>query len=142
MDKIFAIIRREFIERVRQRWFWVMALLGPILFGALLVVPALLIGRASLKHIAIVDASTGGLGKQVASQFDTSKIQAVQVAPGSRVVDSLQLAVSAKQLDGFLILSNVVKCIKLGTPGDRPFAGLQLGGRIRTYRPNATAGHP
>jgi len=108
VDKIFAIIRREFIERVRQRWFWVMALLGPILFGALLVVPALLIGRASLKHIAIVDASTGGLGKQVASQFDTSKIQAVHVAPGSRVVDSLQLAVSAKQLDGFLILSNAL----------------------------------
>ena len=107
-QKVFAIIRREFIERVRQRWFWVMALLGPILFGGLMVVPALLIGRASLKHIAIVDGSTNELGKQVAFQFDTSKIQAVQVVPGARVVDSLQQAVSAKQLDGFLMISNAL----------------------------------
>lgn len=108
MNKIFAIVRREFVERVRQRWFWVMALLGPLLFGALMVIPALLIGSASLKHIAIVDASSQGLGVAVARQLDTSKVQAVQVAPGAKVVDSLMQAVSAKQLDGFLMVSDAL----------------------------------
>lgn len=108
MNKIFAIIRREFIERVRQRWFWVMALLGPLLFGALMVIPALLIGSASLKHIAIVDASSQGLGVAVAQQLDSSKVKAVQVAPGARVADSLMQAVSAKQLDGFLMISDAL----------------------------------
>ncbi|HYK10955.1 MAG TPA: ABC transporter permease [Gemmatimonadales bacterium] len=108
MNKIFAIVRREFIERVRQRWFWVMALLGPLLFGALMVIPALLIGSASLKHIAIVDSSTQGLGKAIALQLDTSKVQSVQVLPGPRVADSLMQVVSAKQLDGFLLISDAL----------------------------------
>ncbi|HKR56580.1 MAG TPA: ABC transporter permease [Gemmatimonadales bacterium] len=108
MNKIFAIVRREFVERVRQRWFWVMALLGPVLFGALMVIPALLIGKTSLKHIAIVDASTTSIGKAVAFQFDTAKVRSIQVAPSPRVSDSLMQAVSAKQLDGFLLVSDAL----------------------------------
>ncbi|HEX4561439.1 MAG TPA: ABC transporter permease [Gemmatimonadales bacterium] len=108
MNKIFAIVRREFIERVRRPLFWVMALVGPVLFGGLMVIPALLIGRGTLKHIAIVDASHAGLGKKAAALFDTSKVQGVLVSPGPRVDDSLQAAVSARQLDGFLLIGDAL----------------------------------
>lgn len=108
MDKVFAIIRREFIERVRQRWFWIMALLGPVFFGAIFLLPSMLMGKNSLKHIAIVDNSRGGLGAAVVAQLDSTKIRAVQVAPGPRVADSLLQAVGAKTLDGFLLIGDAL----------------------------------
>ena len=108
MHKIFAIIRREFVERVRQRWFWIMALLGPVFFGALFILPTLLIGKSSLKHIAVIDGTTSGFGAMVVQQLDTTKLRAVRVLPGARVIDSLTQAVSDKEVDGFLILTDAV----------------------------------
>ena len=108
MNKIFAIVRREFIERVRQRWFWVMALLAPVLFGALVILPGKLITQASLKHIVVVDGTTTGYGATVVSRFDTTKIRAVRTPATPGIVDSLTAAVTAKTLDGFLILTDAV----------------------------------
>jgi len=108
VHKVFAIIRREFVERVRQRWFWIMALLGPVFFGAVFLLPSLLMGKSSLKHIAIVDGSTTGIGKAVALQLDTTRVRSVLVAPGPHVADSLLQAVGAKQLDGFLLVSDLL----------------------------------
>lgn len=58
MNKTWLIIRREFLSRVRKRSFLVMTLLGPILFGGLMVAPALV---ASIpdgpKGILILDES-------------------------------------------------------------------------------------
>lgn len=42
MNPIFLIIQREFLSRVRKKTFLLVTLLGPLLFGALMVVPALL----------------------------------------------------------------------------------------------------
>jgi ABC-2 type transport system permease protein len=39
MNKILLIIQREYLTRVRKKSFLIMSILGPILFGALLVVP-------------------------------------------------------------------------------------------------------
>ena len=38
MSKVGAVIRREFVERVRRRSFWVMAMLGPVFFAAIFLV--------------------------------------------------------------------------------------------------------
>ena len=42
MNKIFLIIQREYLARVRKRSFIVMSILGPILFAAFLIVPTYL----------------------------------------------------------------------------------------------------
>lgn len=57
MNKIFIIIRREFLSRVKKKSFIIMTLLTPILMGALMVVPSLLasMGDTSVKKIAVVD---------------------------------------------------------------------------------------
>ena len=34
MDKLIVVIRREFMERIRNRWFIVMTLLMPVLMHA------------------------------------------------------------------------------------------------------------
>ena len=49
MDKLLAVIKREFLERVRTRWFLVATLLGPGLFAVITLLPAWLAvsGRGS-----------------------------------------------------------------------------------------------
>ncbi len=107
MHKVWAVIRREFVERVRQRWFWVMALLGPLFFGAIIVLPALLMSKGAVKHIAVVDGTTTALGAAATRKLDsTSVFRAVRVVAGQNVLDSLTAQVDQKALDGFLIISD------------------------------------
>lgn len=57
MNKIFLIIQREFITRVRKKSFIVMSVLGPVLFAAFLIVPSWLatMEDKEVRQIAIVD---------------------------------------------------------------------------------------
>ncbi len=114
MRKVWAVIRREFVERVRSKWFWVSALLGPVFFGAMIVVPVLFAGAGGTRRIAVVDATTGAFGERVAAGLRHGKIfRATRVPAGAGVVDSLTQLVGAKQLDGFLILTDAV--VETGT---------------------------
>jgi len=112
--KIWAVIRREFVERIRSKWFWFSALLGPVFFGAMIVVPVLFAGAGGTRRIAVVDATTGAFGERVAAGLRHGKIfRATRVPAGAGVVDSLTQLVGAKQLDGFLILTDAV--VETGT---------------------------
>ena len=42
MNKTLIIAKKEYMTRVGKRLFWIMTLLGPVIFGAIAVVPALL----------------------------------------------------------------------------------------------------
>ncbi len=66
MSKIGLIIQREYWTRVRKRSFLIMTLLGPLLFAAIVIVPAWLSSRDSggEKVIAVIDES-GLLGDQL-----------------------------------------------------------------------------
>ncbi len=57
MSKIGLIINREYKTRVRKKSFIVMTLLGPILFAALMVAPAILMRLEDddFKNIAVID---------------------------------------------------------------------------------------
>ncbi len=114
MRKVWAVIRREFVERVRSKWFWVSALLGPVFFGAMIVVPVLFAGAGGTRRIAVVDGTTGAFGARVVAGLRHGKIfRATRVPAGSGVVDSLTQLVGAKQLDGFLIVTDAV--VETGT---------------------------
>jgi ABC-2 type transport system permease protein len=54
-----VIARREFLERVRSKWFIAITLLGPLVMTAIIVVPAWLGARAALEtvRIQVVDQS-------------------------------------------------------------------------------------
>jgi ABC-2 type transport system permease protein len=59
MKKIFLILEREFLTRVRKKSFIVMTILTPILFAGLMVMPALIanMGDTNERQIAVVDDS-------------------------------------------------------------------------------------
>lgn len=67
MRKILAVIRREFIERVRTRAFIISTILFPLLMTTFTVLPALLLRRASgTKHVAVIVGLEGSFGERAA----------------------------------------------------------------------------
>jgi ABC-2 type transport system permease protein len=105
--KIWAVIRREFVERIRTRWFWIMALLGPLFFAAVFVLPTVLAGGGGIRQIVVVDATTGSVGARITQLLNDSRVfRAVRVSAGGEVVDSLTGEVEQKRLGGFLILTD------------------------------------
>jgi len=59
MKKILIIIAREYITRVRKRSFIIMSIIGPLLFAAMMIIPAWLaqVEDTDIKRIAVVDSS-------------------------------------------------------------------------------------
>jgi len=105
--KILAVIHREFVERVRQRWFWVMVVLGPLFFGAIFILPTLLTGKGGVKHIVVIDGTTSTFGAQLTERLDRESLfVAVRIPASPKAVDSLTAAVDTKQIDGFLIVGD------------------------------------
>ncbi len=59
MNKIKLIISREYLTRVKKKSFLVMTILGPILFAAMMIVPAWIASRedTEVRTIAVIDSS-------------------------------------------------------------------------------------
>src|SRR2546430_3954606 len=124
MHKIWAIVRREFVERVRTRWFWIGALLGPVLFGVVFFLSGQLGRGGGPKRIAIVDATATEVGARIAEQLGRGGNWAIRVPAAARVIDSLTAEVRAKRLDGFLIVTDAaLDSGKVEYRGANVFAG-------------------
>jgi ABC-2 type transport system permease protein len=118
MDKLLAVIEREFSERVRSRWFLLTTLFGPVLFAALLVGPPWLAMRTrasvDVAKVLIVDATGTGLGSAMAAdlsgglQGTSAPPPVLVVEPGrlSVMTDSLRARVLDRSIPGFLTLSS------------------------------------
>jgi len=75
MRKVWAIIRREVVERVRTRAFILSTLLFPLFMGALVVLPGYLMTRSTgTKRIALVDATGDSLGSQIDRSLQAARI--------------------------------------------------------------------
>jgi ABC-2 type transport system permease protein len=70
MAKLWAIIKREYLERVRSKWFLIATFLGPIFFAAIIIVPAWLASRSrattEIYNITILDATGTTFGQRLA----------------------------------------------------------------------------
>jgi ABC-2 type transport system permease protein len=103
MRETLVIAKREFLERVRTKWFVAMTILGPILMVALILIPALLAGRgAEGAHVEIID-QTGKLGPTLVAAFkqDDQHWNATVVDPAT--TDEQELArVRTKAINGFI----------------------------------------
>src|SRR6476646_8460276 len=70
MAKLWAIIKREYLERVRSKWFLIATFFGPIFFSAIIIVPAWLASRSKatsdVYNTVILDATDTGFGHSLA----------------------------------------------------------------------------
>ncbi|MGI8547701.1 MAG: ABC transporter permease, partial [Gemmatimonadaceae bacterium] len=68
-SKLWAIVRREYLERVRTKWFIISTIFGPIIFSLAAFLPLILAHRdaARVSHrLVILDATGTNLGRYVA----------------------------------------------------------------------------
>lgn len=120
MVKLWAVIKREYLERVRTKWFIIVTLFGPIFFGAIMVLPGYLsvrgIREARVADLRIVDATGRGIGARVADRLAAATLQSdntrrarvddVAESEVAALEETLLAAVQAKEVNGFLILDS------------------------------------
>ena len=75
MKKILAVVRREFVERVRTKAFVISTVLLPVFMVAMVLLPVLMMsGGDRTSRVALVDASTTNLGQRVSQALESEKI--------------------------------------------------------------------
>jgi ABC-2 type transport system permease protein len=119
--KIFAVIRREYLERVRTKAFWIATFLVPIFFLGYMAVQFQAIKKTSgERKIAVVDV-TGRLAPALAAELAARETARTQAKPGSRGIhwivetrpitgdleqtkETLRKEVLDKKIYGYLVL--------------------------------------
>ncbi len=110
--KLWAVIRREYLERVRSKAFIIGTILGPILMGLIMVLPVLIMGKGGdLLRVAVLDAS-GVLQSEVEKSLREARRDdepRFDVRPGgegslAEREEALKKAVLDGDLDGYLLL--------------------------------------
>ena len=119
MGKLMAVIRREYLERVRSRWFLIATVFGPVLFGLLMFLPALLASRdkgsTEASNIVIVDATGVGLGERVAVRLAggisggggvTPRVVPVAADGIAAAESAAEKEVVAEKIKGYLVIDS------------------------------------
>jgi ABC-2 type transport system permease protein len=97
MHKLWVVIRREFVERVRTKWFVIGTVLGPVFMGLVIVLPIVMAERGGGdRSIVVLDATTDGFGERLTAAMG----QIPRVAATRRGVPLEQLEDEATQLAG------------------------------------------
>jgi ABC-2 type transport system permease protein len=118
MGKLWAIIKREYLERVRTRWFIVATVFGPVFFGSLIIIPAYFAKKSKASteftNTIIIDATKVGVGQKVANAISEQR-SATSIPPTVRVVSPAELSqaestatkqVMLKQAIGYLVIND------------------------------------
>lgn len=120
MGKLGVVLRREFLERVRSKWFVIGTLLGPLFFLVVAFGPQLMSGKDAatndLAHIVVLDATGVAMGDRMGAAL--RETYPLSPAPSVRVIDpasiaaaedSATLQVQRSEALGYLVLdSNTV----------------------------------
>ena len=117
MNKLWAVLKREYMERVRTGWFIAATLFGPLVMGGVLFLPAYLSRGASavstnVPPVLVIDGTATGIGVAIAADLSggvsgsPDRVQLSTVTPDSMAHAEARAttAVVARQLQGYLAL--------------------------------------
>ncbi len=117
--KLWAIVRREYVERVRTKWFIYSTLFAPLIFAGFVFLPLLLMSRDAKSvtpRVLILDATQKGLGNLVArsiavvqstqEEASTADVRVVQPDSLSIARDSATSEVAHRLATGFVVLDS------------------------------------
>jgi len=116
MAKLWAIIKREYLERVRSKWFLIATFFGPIFFSAIIIVPAWMASKSKatsdVYNTTILDATGTGFGHRLAVNIagDTTipgRVPEVKVVAPSELTQAESLAtrnVMQKEKSGYVVV--------------------------------------
>jgi len=117
MAKLWAIIKREYLERVRSKWFMIATVFGPIFFATIIIVPPWMASKSKatsdVYNTTILDATGTGFGHRLAVNIagDTtmpSRMPTVRVVAPSELTRAESLAtreVMRKEKTGYVVVN-------------------------------------
>ncbi|MDP9201276.1 MAG: ABC transporter permease [Gemmatimonadota bacterium] len=117
MAKLWAIIKREYLERVRSKWFLIATFFGPLFFSAIIIVPAWLASRSKattdIYNTTILDATGNGFGHRLAINIagdstNPGRLPTVRVLAPSQLTAAESVAtreVMQKQKTGYIVVN-------------------------------------
>jgi ABC-2 type transport system permease protein len=117
MAKLWAIIKREYLERVRSKWFLIATFFGPIFFSAIIIVPAWLASKSKatsdIYKTTILDATGNGFGHRLAINIagdstNPGKLQTVRVVAPNELTPAESTAtreVMKKEKTGYIVVN-------------------------------------
>ncbi len=99
----FVIARREFLERVRSKWYAVITLLGPVFMVALIVIPALIAMKTGKgARVEVIDKS-GVLAEKIASAGTELGWKVTTLPPTTTDEQELK-RIKDDEINGFLVI--------------------------------------
>lgn len=112
MGKMFAVIKREYLERVRSKWFVVATVFGPLMMAVLTILPAYMASKTTpsneVANIVILDASGTGLGGRISQQLGalgrTPQVRAITPAGIALAESTATREVINKSFEGYLVV--------------------------------------
>jgi ABC-2 type transport system permease protein len=118
MDKLWVIVAREYLERVRTKWFLFSTVFGPVFFAALMILPAIVARRTKasedVSRIIVFDATGRDVGRRVADGLSLGNLgDTARTRIQELTLDRLAPAESAAtrqivrgELTGYLVLDS------------------------------------
>lgn len=151
---IYAVIRREFLERVRKKSFLITTLITPLIFGALMVVPAALqiVQTGKPTEVVVVD-KTGWAGPAILAASPSEShagenslesraeksargAAVLKAAPAGQDLESIKQQIGDGKVDGALVLESDdkqdLKATYYGQNISNPQLFQMLSGRLDT----------
>jgi len=105
---VWAVIRREYLQRVRSKWFIAATILGPIFMGGLVVVPAYFQakGEEGARDLAVVDG-TNVLYDRLAPKLVEAGWTVHEERWHADIVTELRQAANDGAIGGFILLDEL-----------------------------------
>jgi ABC-2 type transport system permease protein len=133
MNGLFPVIRREYLQRVKSRWFLVATFAFPILIIGMGVLPGIFAERseAARRNIAVVD-EVGVLYERLEPRLADLGFQVRQAPTGTE--EQLRAEIIAGDLGGYLVLDDETlargRTVFHGEQGPGTIRGLSLQGAV------------
>jgi ABC-2 type transport system permease protein len=105
---VWAVIRREYIQRVRSKWFVFATVGAPVFMAALIIVPGYFASRSAEgeRDIVVVDA-TGVLYDRLAPDLEDAGWAVERAEWSSGVQESLERRATEGEIGGFVVLDDL-----------------------------------
>jgi len=109
MSNVWIVLKREFMERVKTKSFLLATFLFPIFIIGLNVIPHLMGGEETVRHVVVVDEAPAGMAQMVVASLTPERegrsyrLEVVR-QPLAQVQAGLRERITRKEIDGYLHL--------------------------------------
>jgi ABC-2 type transport system permease protein len=115
LNRILAVIRREYLESVRTKAFWISTLIVPVFMGGMMIIPAWLAARGAGEYtVAVLDLSgrffqlvDEEVQRFTSDDTETISIELVRREPGGDIDatrERIKAQVQEQEFDGMLVI--------------------------------------